>query len=262
MCPALGQSASQAREIQPTDQGASRARRRLWQGLGRHGRVCGPAFTERPCSITETASGSFGLIVVLMAWALADLAGRVVPGVDEAAEACQLRTCPGRHIDLALAAPGPGCVRSGGARGGGSPRVPGRIGRARHLTAPGRPLARGRRAPGLKVLVPGDTQVGKTTLTNCFPWIGADAVTCRRSGNRVPAARPAPTKAVRTASPEVAWPAMPCRCRPGDPLRELSWSCACFSASRSSVAGAGGSRLGAAQDEEAGFTRSRQPSRA
>jgi hypothetical protein len=45
------------------------------------------------------------LIVVLMAWVLADLAGRVVPGVDEAAEACQLWTCPGRASDLSMAPP-------------------------------------------------------------------------------------------------------------------------------------------------------------
>ena len=54
-------------------------------------RSYGPTFADRPCLITETTWGSRGwTVVLLVAWALADLPGRVVPGADEAAEACQL----------------------------------------------------------------------------------------------------------------------------------------------------------------------------
>jgi hypothetical protein len=55
---------------------------------------------------------------------------------------------------------------------------------------------------------------------------------------------------------------MPYRCHPGDPLRDLSWSCAPFQSLTLLSRRWGSSRLGAVEDEEPQSARSRQLSRA
>ena len=98
----------------------------------------------------------------------------------DAGERSWTSACPDRHMDLALAARGPGCVGSGAARGGGSSCSSANWSRSVPDRA-GRPLPRGGGASSLKVSSQAARRSARGTPPTSRRWRGgtAGAGACR-----------------------------------------------------------------------------------